>query len=179
MFGIAAGSECGGVLSDVWFVNNLVYKNNGPGLIVADWGGPYAHPARDIHFINNTVAFNGRPNGWGGGMVFENTEASEIDVRNNILANNGTGQFVVVDNKRPASWTLRHNLVWGIGEHLGERNIVADPMFVDPEDGNFHLRHGSPAIGAASEHPPCLKDLDGNSATSNKPSSLGAYAYEK
>ena len=59
-FRVAAGSECGGLLSDVWFVNNLIYSNHGPGMTLADWGDQkFQHPVRDVHFIRNTVFNNG------------------------------------------------------------------------------------------------------------------------
>jgi hypothetical protein len=55
MFGAGACSETGGLLSDVWFVNNVIYDLKGPGLFVADWGRPGTHPIKDLYFVNNTV----------------------------------------------------------------------------------------------------------------------------
>ena len=148
MFGMAAGSECGGELSDVWFVNNLVYNNSGPGMIAADWGDErFTHPVKDVHFLNNTVVGNFRKTGgWDGGMVFENTEVEDIEVAYNILADNGEANMRITQEKRPASWNIHDNLFFGPGEPMGQNALVADPEFIDAAINNFKLKAESPAM---------------------------------
>jgi hypothetical protein len=152
MFGMAACAETGGVLSDVWFVDNVVYRNHGPGMIVADWGSrDHAHPLRGIHFVNNTIADNGgggRNQNWGGGMVLENASAEDVDVRNNVLSNNLNGQFLIIAGKRPKSWTVENNLVHGQSETIGEKNIIAEAKFADALNGDFRLIDGPKGVGA-------------------------------
>jgi hypothetical protein len=179
MFGMAAGSESGGLLRDVWFVNNLVYTCKGPGMIVADWGGTrFTHPVQDVYFINNTIYGNGgggRNGTWGGGMVFENTQAQNVVVVNNILSHNGLGQLVTVSGKRPAGLVVRNNLIDGPSEQIGEDNVIGDAKFVDAAHGDFHLQPGSPARDAGADQNPLATDADGNPRRQGDKIDLGAY----
>jgi hypothetical protein len=181
MFGVVAGAETGGLLSDVWFVNNLIYNNKGPGMIVQDWGGRGAqHPVKDVYFINNTVVNNGnggRNGEWGGGMYLENAVAENVVVRNNILAGNPQGAFVVQGGKMPASAVIDHNLVFGpAGASMGEKTIVADPLFVAPDEGDFGLSAGSPALGAGTSELAPTTAIDGTPRPAGQPVDIGAYA---
>jgi hypothetical protein len=46
------------------------------------------------------------------------------------------------------------------GGYTGEGNIDADPQWVDPDNGDFHLSPGSPCIDAGTNGAPCLPDYD-------------------
>jgi len=55
------------------------------------------------------------------------------------------------------------------------KTIYTDPKFFEPEHRDFHLKDGSPAIGAGIWHKNMpFYDIDGN-AYANPPN-LGAYA---
>jgi hypothetical protein len=52
--------------------------------------------------------------------------------------------------------TIENNVMDNTGEDFdrvspGDDNVVADPMFADPENGNFKLKKGSPAINIDGE----------------------------
>lgn len=179
MFGMAAGSEAGGLLRDVRFVNNLVYACKGPGMICADWGGTrFTHPVQDVYFINNTVYGNGgggRNGNWGGGMVFENAQARNVVVVNNILSHNGLGQLVTVGGKRPTGLVVRNNLIDGPSEQIGEDNVTGEAKFIDAANGDFHLLPGSPAIDAGVDQNPLTTGLDGAPRRQGNKIDLGAY----
>jgi parallel beta-helix repeat protein len=65
----------------------------------------------------------------------------------------------------------RSTVVWGAG------NINADPFFVDPAQGDVHLRNRSPAIDSAStEEAPDL-DRDGRPRPAGRAADMGAYEY--
>jgi len=59
---------------------------------------------------------------------------------------------------------------------LGSGNLSGDPLFVDPEAGNYHLQSGSPCINAGNNRSvSCDQDLDGNARIINQRVDIGAY----
>jgi hypothetical protein len=76
--------------------------------------------------------------------------------KNSIFANSGKDAIQVQDE--PFT-TVTHCLFWNIGgdptslheEAVVTDTLTADPMFADPEEGDFTLAEGSPAIGAADD----------------------------
>ncbi len=55
-------------------------------------------------------------------------------------------------------------------------SIVADPLFVDPEHGDYHLRAGSPCINAGIVTNGKV-DFTGLSAYKGKRHDIGAFEY--
>jgi parallel beta-helix repeat protein len=152
-FGMAACSEAGGLLSNVWFYNNVACDCHGPGMVAADWGSEgKKHPLQDIYFINNTLYHNrngGVTGTWAGGMDLEGNQAHNIIVCNNIFSQNGPQQIVVKPAGPPqADWTISNNLIDGPSTVTGNGSISGKPQFRNPDAGDFRLNAGSPASGA-------------------------------
>jgi len=63
------------------------------------------------------------------------------------------------------------NLIWGDG------NIDQDPLFVNPDNGDYHLSSGSPCINAATNYAPDLpdEDIEGNPRIQQCRVDMGAY----
>jgi hypothetical protein len=91
---------------------------------------------------------------------------------------------------QPGTGVVSHNLAYGqTGEVYPDctvsDNILADPFFVDPEAGDYHLQAGSLAIDAGLPVDPALSpvDLDGNPRVADGDSDgtaetdMGAYEY--
>ena len=102
--------------------------------------------------VGNPVGISASINGLG---IFEN----------NILFNNDIGVSV------GGNFVWANNLVYGgsmlyTGQDLTgtNGNISADPLFVDPPNGDFHLQSLSPAIDAGDNAAPFMPmvDFDGN-----------------
>jgi hypothetical protein len=75
-------------------------------------------------------------------------------------------------------------LIEGGWEGLG--NLDADPLFIDPENGDFRLQYGSPCIDSATITETMI-DLDGNARPVDIPGlgvdgpgafDMGAYEYQ-
>jgi hypothetical protein len=80
-------------------------------------------------FENNLVYWNG------GSLLHGRWGDANVMLRNNLYWD-ASGQPVVFEDKNLAQWQAA-------GKDAG--SIVADPKFVDPEHGDFHLQPGSPA----------------------------------
>ena len=58
----------------------------------------------------------------------------------------------------------------------GEGNINANPLFVDPDNGDYHLQAGSPCIDAGTPEGAPPTDIDGN--LRDEFPDMGVYEYE-
>ncbi|HEX8834131.1 MAG TPA: right-handed parallel beta-helix repeat-containing protein [Abditibacteriaceae bacterium] len=183
-FGFMLSSERAGLLSDVWFCNNVVYNNAGPGMGVAAWGEEYVTPAtaqitkKNLYFINNTIVNNGKPGSpWGGGMYLETTKVDNLVVKNNILSGNSGAPILSRDGKRATNAIIVNNLVFGEGNtnQPGTGNVTGDPLFVNAAKGDFRLRKGSLAINAGVPDNIPVRDKDGRLRDKNP--DIGAYEH--
>ena len=183
MAGACASTESGGYLRDVWFVGNLIYDCRGPGMILTKWGDEKkTHRMANIYFLNNTVVNNGHgadhPT-WGGGMLMENDQAKNVVVANNILSGNPDGQLRITGNLPPISYTASHNLLDGVSDNLGKKNVLAPARFVDAAKKNFRLLPTSKAINAGVNRADIgLFDLDRKARVQNKRVNIGAFESE-
>jgi len=172
-FGFGACSEQGGLLSNVWFVNNLVYNcTDGPGMFCKDWGGGETHPIQDVYYINNTV-YNCAW-GWGAGMDIGTYEANNVVVRNNIISN--CGQAIQV-NREPLSKIIEYNLCEDTTGLDPNWCIAGRPRFVNPAAGDFRLLADSDAIDAGGDVNVPDVDLDGDPRPMAYGFDIGAYEW--
>ncbi|RKY51234.1 MAG: hypothetical protein DRP89_09190, partial [Candidatus Neomarinimicrobiota bacterium] len=65
-----------------------------------------------------------------------------------------------------------------LGAPLGPGEIITNPLFVDFENRDLHLRAGSPAIDSGVNLG-YKKDFDGKPVPSGKAPDMGAYEYQK
>ena len=103
---------------------------------------------------NNTITGNLRAiyNGW-----------STLTITNNIIAENVYG---ILDYNSTS--TITFNDLWGNETNLYNYysrqtvadNISADPMFVDPGTGDYHLQESSPCIDAGTNDASGLSETD-------------------
>ena len=145
---------------------NLSHDNGGSGM--------HSYASDNVDFINNTVVNNNTVMDYGQLSV---TQCGHVRVLNNILVapkdkplNRVNGDFHDV--------LLSHNLFFGGTKDIvpGEHAIIADPLFKDAVQGDFHLGEKSPArgAGAAFEIAP-IQDVEGK-ARPMEVLSLGALA---
>lgn len=180
--GLAVASEAGGLLEDIWFVNNIVYHNQHCGLMIGSWGdvAVMARPMRNIKIINNTFFDNGW-NEWGGGINVENSEAKQVVIRNNILSKNLSFQIANEGHLSELELIVEHNLIDGYrnyaAEITGSQAILAHPLFEDAAHYNFMLTSDSPAIDSGSSIDAPLDDFGGIKRPQGTAIDIGAFEY--
>jgi len=158
--GIAISCEDGGTVEDVRIENNLVFANRERGIVVSAW--VKNGPKRNIAIVNNTCVANGdAKKGWGAGIAVEKTDVTGLVIRNNILSRNIGKAIEDASGKGPA---IERNLVDG-GRKGGRdakagTSLEGDPLFTDPEKGDYHLRPESPAINAGAAEGAPADDLE-------------------
>jgi predicted outer membrane repeat protein len=149
----------GGHVSDVTVVNCTFAGNEGGSAL--DAGGSYT----SVTVVNCTFAQNSALSD-GGAIQAWGSEfgGASVDVYNTLMWGNTPVQMSVHDRwGSPGEIQATYCNVEGGWE--GEGNIDADPLFVDPDGGDFRLSAGSPCIDAADNTVvPVLDcaDLDGH-----------------
>lgn len=149
--GISDGGSIGLFQSiDIEICNNLILNNS------ADKGGAFSVNASQPMLISNNTILNNEANEEGGAFyVYDN---SEVQVYNSILRNDSAGgspNEIYVQNG--SAFSIQYSNIEGTWPGTG--NIDLDPLFVDPENGNFHLTESSPCIDAGDPNSP--PDPDG------------------
>ncbi|MCP4582622.1 MAG: T9SS type A sorting domain-containing protein [candidate division Zixibacteria bacterium] len=157
-----AASEGGGgayfEISVASFKRNVVYNN-----ITDGYGGGVLSRFNSSPYITNCT-FSDNMASRGGGLCC--LETSFPRVKNTIYWNNSASvegnEIFGNETSRP---TMTYSNIEGGWE--GEGNIDADPLFVDPDSGDYHLLAGSPCIDTGDPDSPL--DPDGTR------SDLGAF----
>lgn len=118
---------------DALMEHELIYANTtlgagGAGVYVDGGEGPSR-----AEIFQCTIAHNTGAPGSEGNAVYVERE-SEAVLRNCILWGNGGDFYHDGTSSIAAAYTLSGEAIAGIG------NLVADPLFADPDGGDFHLR---------------------------------------
>ncbi len=120
---------------------------------------------------NNTFVKNrcyGRTQNVGSGLLV--FSGDDLPVRNNIFAYNFQGGLYT-----SPQFNLEYNLFWqnDYGDYNGEigpSNLLENPLFVNPDSGDFSLQEDSPCIDAGDPNSP----LDPDSTRAD----IGCYYYD-
>jgi len=145
------GGEGGGIAlwdSAATIINSMIVGNSaGPGAAVYIGTMRLGHqPA----IVNCTIADN-TIGGWLGGIYCES--GSAVAISNSIV----WGGIAP-----PRYWRISITYSDTLEAWPGEGNISADPQFVDPENGDYHLLPTSPCIDAGTNLEAPLDDIDGD-----------------
>jgi hypothetical protein len=155
-------------VSDATITNNIIAGNR-----AALGGGIYAavpYGARGPLAVNNTLAANQANNGL---AVYAEGFDAQASFVNDILVAKGTASVVECNGDYdPNPPIFRFNDVYngGTGPAFAgtcaglagvDGNISADPSFVDPAGGDFHIRRG-PAVDTGTNDGAPANDIDGD-----------------
>ncbi len=165
--------------------NNIITENLG------QWGGGIYCENSTANFSSNIISINNA--NYNGGGIFRDDDGS-INIINCVLygnnANSNGGGIstyspdyiintVIFNNSAPNSNNIHgspnpiikfSNIQYGYSP-IGEGNIESDPLFTDPENGDFTLQSTSPCIDAGDPNSPL--DPDGTIAD------IGAYYFSQ
>lgn len=166
--------EGGGIsmvnFSDALIVQNLIIENQS-----SEGGGVFwlvGSGLRGPLLISNTIANNDARQG--SGVFADGFDALTQLVNNIIVVKAGQIALFCGDFNDQNSPIIKFNNIFSAqGMAYGgicpdktgtDGNISADPQFVDPSAGNYHLRPGSPSIDKGDNTAPNLPvtDLDGD-----------------
>jgi hypothetical protein len=169
-WGIRVSAASGFFPYNVVIEQNLIFSSRAPsgstgqqraaGGILLDLSAPL----QTKHINNNTVVLRGQSAG--PGVQVTSTDPETVFF-NNIIVSEGSAAVVC-----PAAlqWQAVNNLAYRPGGESSEgcgdlfhssTNWTADPKFVDPAGGDFHLRPGSIAIDNGQNASLPETDLDG------------------
>lgn len=172
----ATGSEQGGLLERVRFVNNIGADSRWVGINLHDCCIS-SHPVDSVEVINNTFVGNGTGD-WGGGILVENDQTTNVVIRNNIVSDNLSFQ-IALEVASPSGVTVDHNLIDGFrgssGEVRGEDFREGEPLFVDSQTGDYRLTSGSPAVDNGSSRAAPATDHEGIRRPQGSGFDIGAF----
>jgi hypothetical protein len=131
----------GGILltaSTITLSNVVINHNEASGGLSPDGGGIYSINSVSV-LTNVTIAENTT---WGehGGIYCKDN--SNFTLLNCILWNDSSAEIYLENS----SIDILYSDIQGGWE--GEGNIDSDPLFINPDEGDFHLQDTSPCIGA-------------------------------
>ncbi|HUT58753.1 MAG TPA: right-handed parallel beta-helix repeat-containing protein [Phycisphaerae bacterium] len=132
-----------------------------------------ATPFKDIRFLNNTLVRSSPNHPWQAAVFSNNRGPEGLVFKNNIIDG--------LAGKLPAEYS--HNLYTQWGPNQREKKQLQagelyEPdlkkIFVDPDNGDWRLRPGSPAIDAGADVG-LKEDIDGTKIPQGKAPDIGAY----
>jgi parallel beta-helix repeat protein len=176
---VGQGGICNRDNSTAAIINNIIYDNNHSGILIRDNGNP--------KIINNMITahtgYNAQAPLPGTAIrVMQNEGISSVIIVNNVITHNKYG---LVSQFNQSCSGNDYNNVWNnslsnyIGFTKGLNDMSDGPLFVDPENGDYHLQVGSPCIDAGTSQGAPDTDMDGDSRPKGAGYDMGAYEYAK
>jgi parallel beta-helix repeat protein len=161
-------NENGAYKGRTLIANNISYNNGGAGVL--------AHDSEHVDIINNTAYLNMQSPNLIKGQIYAGY-SSDVRILNNIVY--GSPGQNMNSNRNNINVTYDYNLYPKntVIPVLGSHDIIADPQFVDPSNGDFRLKATSPAIKSGLYWKGLRTDYAGNPRPVGTPFDIGAYQY--
>lgn len=162
-----------------------------------------SHITYRYNLFANTVLVGVMPKAWSHVTVENNTfincgaypvwlqgkQCETAVVRNNLITYRGRNRVVTAFDWKPAESGVRidtagskgvcnYNLFFNcLNRGYGEHDFVTEPQFVDPDNGDFRLKPGSPGIDAGVTIEAIGTDLNGVSRPQGKGYDVGCHEF--
>lgn len=165
-------------------ISNCTIKNN---YSEEDGGGIYCRDSSPT--INNCIIFDNSSNYYGGGVYCDGS--TSLTLTNCTIVNNRARYSGgSIGSYYGSGITITNCILWGNGdmyfsypatysniesERSGKGNICADPLFVNPNGGDYRLQCGSPCIDAGTSEGAPHIDIDENTRPFGSGYDMGAY----
>ncbi len=204
-FGIEMASEhFGRNTSHIIARNNLIYFCHDAGISIGGYG-EHRGGSKDVTIVNNTLYMD---NAWHAGTgefymqfhmrhnIFENNIVYIGEPARAMHSRSGPMSAgvptVTIDRNlyfysgspSAVKWSYNHREYNGFEAFLkatgGSHQAFADPRFANVYQEDFHLKSGSPAIGAGADLGEAAigeRDLDGRPRTANGKVDMGCYQH--
>jgi hypothetical protein len=187
----SSGLECGSLGAGIYAVsldgirieNNIVAQNWGSGAGLAG-GGILILSGQQVNILHNTIVENGAWGLWpvsaGIGVFCDGSGTSVFE--NNIVAYNFETGLCITGS---GSLLIDFNDVWGNKDRQGfpsdyacndpgANDFSVDPLFVDPEAGDYHLQELSFCLDSGTDVG-VTEDIEGNPRPLGEGFDRGAY----
>ena len=202
--------EGGGIMShssNLILSNCIFFNNEAEGGIDSSKGGAISNQGGDIIF-NNCLLYNNYAQEGDAiystssnatlnnsiiSGIYATQNSSNLNITNSIFWNHNPygGSGIYISTWNPGSVTISYSCVKngqsGITPNGGTinwltGNIEDDPLFIDPENGDFHFFANSPCINAGTPDTTGLNlpeyDLDGNPRIYEDRIDMGCYEWQ-
>ncbi len=166
----------GGSSNGLWLAYNVYVNTRGADLMMLHLDGPFASTINNLRFENNTVLCeNPTFINWAILDISGTPGPATVMLRNNIFYCHHWAQFAnknTITHSNNLYFSADSQFTVGLAVNPGE--LIGDPLFVNPDEGDFHLKAGSPAIGAGLILG-YTYDIDNNAVSTVRPPSMGAF----
>ena len=165
----------GNTISTLSFANNVVDRSSSGVGVIGGNQGANGNQVSGVRMTNNTFYRSSGVMVNVDGSAASGNSITGFDLRNSIFWSPGVTQVADFSGRSITPGMVSFTITTMTGFAGANGDFAADPLFVSPNAGDFHLQAGSPAIGAGTSIGAPTTDLACYSR-SGMPD-LGAYAF--